>query len=440
MTRTTLLNDILFICACLAWVSGVVFRIPLGNGLVLLPLDVAVGGLALVQMWDIKGKGLRAHIWGDPIGRLFVYFCAFASASLVVTALLHDPISLDRKQFFVSLMYIVRVVAYGQVAWLFSQHRSQIHKRRYLSILLISGMSKCLLGYVQYFLYGDLRNLYYAGWDEHVARMFGTVLDPNFMGALLVVAMATLHVWQAEITSKMKSAHSQLLYTHVSMFIVLLSVGVVLTYSRGSYLMLMTYGLIVYGGRIKKPARVLSILLVGIVLVVIVACTQTRSEGTNLLRTASIQSRITEYQQASVIIAHNPIRGVGFNAYRYAQQARHFLPDKTWVTDHAGAGVPNAYLFVLATTGIVGFLLCMKMGALLLIQLRQYDEPYVFALVVALGVHALTENTFFYPFIMFPVAVLVAYVRSTSSATTAFHTSAHRTETPQPQHAQHHTR
>ena len=53
----------------------------------------------------------------------------------------------------------------------------------------------------------------------------------------------------------------------------------------------------------------------------------------------------------------------------------------------------------------------VKMIYLLMMELKVRHSVHVYALLIALGVHALTENTLFYPFILFPVAVLVSYVR-----------------------------
>ena len=49
-------------------------------------------------------------------------------------------------------------------------------------LLLFSGLVIVGLGFVQYFFYLGLRNLYYLGWDEHLSFIF-QLLDPNFAGA-----------------------------------------------------------------------------------------------------------------------------------------------------------------------------------------------------------------------------------------------------------------
>lgn len=84
------------------------------------------------------------------------------------------------------------------------------------------------------------------------------------------------------------------------------------------------------------------------------------SEGVNLVRTASVNSRLVAYQEATEIFLNQPVIGVGFNMYRYSQHEKGFLKEngnaQSWLTNHSGAGVPNSYLFVLATTGLTGFI------------------------------------------------------------------------------------
>lgn len=403
---------VLFVGACIAWVLGSLGRIPLASGAVILPLDIVVGMIALTRM--VRMKEWYQQIRTDAVGKYFLLFGAFGGLSLFMTMLLQRPVALEWGQFFNALLYLIRFGAYGQLLWLFPRHgtpsKDYVH-RPWLAVILLAGLSMAILGFAQYFLYWDLRNLYYAGWDEHVARLFGTVLDPNYMGALLIVIIALLQVWKSLSLRESLNRYSKILYTTAPMSIVILSVGVVLTYSRSSYLMLGTYALFVYATSLKKVGHLLLIGIVSVLLITLTLSIRTTSEGTNLLRTASIQSRLTEYSQAIHIFSESPIRGVGYNAYRYAQRAHQFLPEKSWTTDHAGAGVPNSYLFILATTGIVGMGIFVKMIYLLMMELKVRHSVHVYALLIALGVHALTENTIFYPFILFPVAVLVSYVR-----------------------------
>jgi len=84
-----------------------------------------------------------------------------------------------------------------------------------------------------------------------------------------------------------------------------------------------------------------------------------------------------------------------------------------WLTTHAGAGVSNSYLFVLATTGIAGFLLFLFFLYFLFKILFERKKQGIaladFAIAALIGilVHSLFDNTFFYPFTMLWLFILV---------------------------------
>jgi len=84
-------------------------------------------------------------------------------------------------------------------------------------------------------------------------------------------------------------------------------------------------------------------------------------EGVKLLRTASLISRSEYLNNAIIIFIDHPVLGVGFNSYRYAQHRYGFIDDISLKTSHAGSGTDNSFLFVLATTGIIGFTVYLYM-------------------------------------------------------------------------------
>src|SRR5690606_25872118 len=69
---------------------------------------------------------------------------------------------------------------------------------------------------------------------------------------------------------------------------------------------------------------------------------------------ASAQPRIMSWQNSFSIAADNQPFGVGYNSYRYAQVRYGILElDKS---GNAGAGADSSWIFILATSGITGFL------------------------------------------------------------------------------------
>ncbi len=97
----------------------------------------------------------------------------------------------------------------------------------WLKGLYAVGVGLGLIGLIQFFMYPDLRNLMYLGWDPHYYRLFSTLLDPNYMGLLLVF---TLLMGFGIFTKK----HSVwIIAGQLVTFVALL-----LTYSRSSFLAL----------------------------------------------------------------------------------------------------------------------------------------------------------------------------------------------------------
>ena len=86
----------------------------------------------------------------------------------------------------------------------------------------------------------------------------------------------------------------------------------------------------------------MSLLILGLTIVILPRVSS--GEGVKLERMSTVWARIASWKKAWEIFSDNPIIGVGFNTYRYAQKAS---PES-----HAGAGSDSSILLVMATTGI----------------------------------------------------------------------------------------
>jgi len=103
------------------------------------------------------------------------------------------------------------------------------------------------------------------------------------------------------------------------------------------------------------------------------------------------------------IIQDHPVFGVGFNAYRYAQLNYGFRNDKAERISHADSGVDNSMLFVLATTGVVGFLFYLFMW----IRILKTANVLIIASVIGVVIDSLFVNSLFYTYIMFWLWVII---------------------------------
>jgi O-antigen ligase len=91
--------------------------------------------------------------------------------------------------------------------------------------------------------------------------------------------------------------------------------------------------------------------VVGIVVIVTVPRIQTRIQGA-INPDASASLRVVSWQNSLSIAQTHPWLGVGFNSYRYAQDRYGIVVLGENV--NAGAGADSSWLFIFATTGVLG--------------------------------------------------------------------------------------
>lgn len=335
-------------------------------------------GLILI-FWIVNYKLLFKTIKSDPIFRYFLLFVGIA-----VTSWILSPINLSSQEKIISGLYLVRFTAYFSI-YLSVKHlidTREITSQSILKGLLGVGIVLSLIGWVQYFLYPDLRNLYYLGWDPHYKRIFATYFDPNFFG-LIVVLTLILHIF-----SLYKSPHVVFSWlTRLFIFITLM-----FTYSRSSYFSLIAamLALSIFLKRLWLTGAVFLILIISALLL-----PRPRGEGIRLERVVSIQDRIESWRLGIRIFAKYPILGAGFNTLRYAKK-QFGTKDVDWLTNHSGAGIENSFLFIAATTGILG------LASILILMYQIFRSSGLLGKItlIAIITHGLFLNSFFFPFAM----------------------------------------
>lgn len=251
-----------------------------------------------------------------------------------------------------SLSYLGRLTAYLLIIIPLVKFPKNILNKLKME-MIVSGFIFVLFGYVQYLYYPALRNLYYLGWDEHLYRLFSTFLDPNFAGAFIVLIILLYSSFFFKQFLKL-NIKSRIIYVLGYFF---LFPSLLLTYSRSSYIVAI-FSLTLFLVLLKQK-KILLILGAVFVIGIFLLPKGLGGEGIKLFRISSIISRSAEYERALTITFNNPIIGVGFNSLRFVSGRYGFIPQKDLLLTHAGAGVPNSYLFVLVTTGVVGFILAM---------------------------------------------------------------------------------
>ena len=339
--------------------------------------------LILIFLLILNYRLTAGLIMRDKAVKIFIFFAVYSLLTLIIS-----PIKLTGFEFFVALSYLLRYVSYislylGCLLILHEKNAGQ-NISNYLNL---AGIMFIILGWLQYWLYPDLRNLEYLGWDPHYKRIFALIFDPNYLGLILVLGFLLRHSTR-KINSK-----------EIIIQIIFL-ITVLFTYSRSSYLALIS-ALIFYAWKIKKVVPYLSVSI--ILLISLLYLPRPAGAGVRLERLFSIKERLTNWQSAGLIIIRHPVSGVGFNSLRFARKNIGSLPEN-WLTGHSAAGVDNSFLFVAATTGLTGVIIFLFFLANLF---NQSDLTGKTALI-AVSIHSLFLNSLLFNFILIWLWLILA--------------------------------
>ncbi len=292
----------------------------------------------------------------------------------------------------VAFLYLLRLALYFfafiYIGWIVK--RKPNFSKKILQGLLFFIILTPIFSLAQYFLYPDLRNLFYLGWDPHLSRAFGLYLDTSVAAAIYGIALLFLLVNFSKIKL---STYSKL------MLILVYSIMGMLTYSRGFYVaMLLT--LTVYLVSRKKYFYIL--LLTVIFFLSLMILPKKFGEGVNLLRTFSVDSRFQDDKVAISIWQRKPLLGIGYNRIRYEKERLGLLEKENEDVTHSGASFPSSFLIVLVTSGIVGLLAFI----FALLKLAKNSE-LAKLLIIFTAVFSLTDNILLHPFVLFLLFTLL---------------------------------
>ncbi len=309
-------------------------------------------------------------------GKLFVPIALFIVSCLLSLAANSTRFSLP--ELLTGSLYLVRWTLYAALYFVVSDNR--VDAKFWLRNLFAVGVGFGIIGLVQFFLYPDLRNLMYLGWDPHYYRLFSTLLDPNFMGIILVFTI--LIGFSLKIKHRVWFISGQLIS-----FIALL-----LTYSRSSFLAL---GVAIVVWALVQKRWTLCIVLTAFAGLVLIL---PHGNTLNLLRPDSTFARVGNWQESFTMIAKAPVFGYGFDTLRYVRPVTGDFVSK------AASGADSSLLFVWATSGLFG----LAAYVYLLISMIRIGKKSVLylACVAALVVHSLFVNSLFYPWVMIWMWVL----------------------------------
>lgn len=365
----------------LAFPFGQLIRIDLSN-ITLQPVDLIA---SLIGIWGTIT--FRSKIKSSKLFLPLVSFLAVASYSIIFNAIFVTP-----SQLLVGMFYLARISAYLLFYLSLAsivRHKSG-YKEKLQKALVWGGVANLALGLAQYLLIPDTRWIAQFGWDPHYFRLIGSHLDPAFTGILLVffVLLVLGRVWGREVVVSYWA------------FALLGITAIAATFSRASYVSLVIGMAIMY---IVRRSIITLILLLAFFVIVVVILPKPGGEGVRLERSSTISLRLENYQKTLEIASQKPLFGVGFNLIKYSKN------DVS--KSHSAAGASSSLLFVLATTGIVGFLIFLSVLHKIGVQgcsLVNTDSGLVlFASSLALFIHSFFNNSLFYPWVIGWIAILL---------------------------------
>ena len=296
---------------------------------------------------------------------------------------------------FIGFLYLLRLTFYAYfVLFVFNFTKgSEIKKNLLVNGLIAVSFFSAVFGWIQYFWFPDFRPFTVFGWDDHLYRLIGTFLDPGFTS--IVVVFGIIAVLYKYFSTKNKK---------LVWLIAFLLFSLAFTYSRAGYLSFIA-GALYLGFSEKKMKRI--ILILAAFIFIVLALPRTAGEGVKLERTASTNARLLNYAQTIKIIRKSPVFGIGFNNLCLAKETFLMNQEKDF---HSCSGSDSSLLLILATTGIIGFIIflwCIR-SLFRLIKPGSLYGKILMSSSVALFIHSLFINSLFCPWVMGWLAILLA--------------------------------
>lgn len=264
-----------------------------------------------------------------------------------------------------NFLYYLRALVYPFLAFSVDLHKGDDLKK----ITYFSGFFFVILAFLQYLFLPDLRLYKNLGFDDHYYRLAGTLVDPNFTGAILATFAILL------LVAKKYYATLVLVFS------------LALTFSRASYLAFVAT--IVPLVAHKKYLKLFW--LVPLLVLTVYFSPKPFGEGVNLFRTYSIFSRIQSINNGMQLFLERPITGQGFGMLINSSG------DKV--------SVDNSYVYLLASSGLLG----IASFALVIFAVIKSTKKGTYLLLLPILFHSLFNNSFFYIWIMSLFWVLVGY-------------------------------
>ena len=393
---------VLLITSIATIIPGQVIRIPIvsSGAITLTDISVAITVITFLFLILISKKPLY---FPKKIFYMFLLFCLSAFASTLLALNNFTP-----NQILESSLFLIRFILYFLIVVVSINVIKKNKITQWLNAVLFVGLIFTLIGILQIILIPDLSFLTIWGWDPHRSRLTSSLIDPNFSGLLISTFLTIALVLYLHKKTKLYLLETVIFFS-----------SIILTFSRSSYLALMTAIIII--GLMKSSKIIVITILLFVVIIFASEKVQERISGAfNLDETT--QARFESWQNALAIFRQNLIFGVGFNTYRFAQNKYGNFSLDNPIGGHSGSGSDSSFALVAATTGILGlsaFLLFLISIVKLITKNVAHNHLRLMATAAffSLLIHSQFVNSFFYPQIMVVIWLLIglSYVKENLS-------------------------
>jgi O-antigen ligase len=376
---------VLLVLLLIVFPFGELIRLNLGNDIYLKPIDIIS---TLLFFW-IFILYIKEKAWRASLRWYFFLFPFIGFLSLILNSYWLKP-----TEIVTSFLYLLRWVSYLSIFFTIIQVDKNF-RDKIKWFLYLDGLMIVIIGYIQFFFYPGLQNLFYQGWDNQLYRMFSTFLDPNFVGAFYVLYLIfLLGLFFDSLNNRKK-----IIFHGIVLLLTLFAIF--LTYSRSALIMLVVSGAVFF--ILKQKKKLILYLLCIIILFVIIASPFFYIDNLNLFRVHSAVSRIGDIRNGITVFTDHPLIGVGFDTFRYAQIKYHFAVANSPYPSHNSAGTDNSFVFILATTGIFGLAVYLNLWYQLSKKAwksKNNNSLIFLSSTIGLFINAFFNNSLFYAEIM----------------------------------------
>jgi len=345
---------------------GQLQRIQLTNNLAFYLHDLLIIGFLLKELFSaiVQRKKIIENLKKLKIFQkkilLFFLLAVFTSWILAL---------IEGRFDFRAILYLVRLISYIVFVFLLQK---QLKNKSWLWRLI--SFNILLLGFIQYLLLPDLRFMVYEGYDDHFYRLVSTILDPAFTGLIFVFNL-NYYLWQKKKNWAL---------------IALFATGLLLTYSRSSYLAFLFSSLFIFFSNKNSAKKAILLILICFFVSLPFLPKQSGGDGVNLLRTTSAQARVGNDQEILQSISGVQwLFGQGLFIPNQNRQVSANVPNHSHFAD-------NFFVFLVSNLGIIGSLLLL----ILILKALAFGKKENKILLISLLSHAMFNNSLTQSFIV----------------------------------------